>query len=151
MDIDIFDESIFIAGNIPSLKNSKVKTSKGIFPSKTVSKFLKSYGIKSFSSQKKLVFGYKNTPDTFRPIALKLKKELLETTTPYKIQFYFVRGTRHRFDFGNAVEILADIFTAYDVWEDDNCDNFLPFPWIINNSCYEVNKDKPGVYLKIIK
>ena len=44
---------IFIKGNIPSLKNSKVKTSKGVFHSKTVTNFLRSYGIKSYSSQRK--------------------------------------------------------------------------------------------------
>lgn len=52
--IGIIDEMSFIPGNVPSLKNSKVKTNKGIFPSKTVSKYLKSFGIISYSSEKKL-------------------------------------------------------------------------------------------------
>ncbi len=34
------DNIIFIPGNIPSLKNSKIATSKGVFSSKTVKKFL---------------------------------------------------------------------------------------------------------------
>ena len=49
---------IFIPGNIPSLKNSKVKTSRGIFSSPTVSKFLRSIGIQGFNSRKKTVKGY---------------------------------------------------------------------------------------------
>jgi len=145
------DDAIFIARNIPSLKNSKVKTSRGIFPSKTVTNFLRSYGIKHYSSSKKTVEGYARTPDTFKPIADRLRDELSKVDKPYKLQFYFVRKTKSRFDFGNCSEILADIFTAYNVWDDDNCDNFLPFPWIIDNSCYKVDKDNPGVYIKVIK
>jgi Holliday junction resolvase RusA-like endonuclease len=148
---DNFKDAIFISGNIPSLKNSKVKTSKGIFPSKMVANFLRGYGIKHYSSSKKTVDGYVRRPDTFRPIAMRLKDELSKVDKPYKLQFYFVRKTRSRFDFGNSVEILADVLTAYDVWDDDNCDNFLPFPWVIDNSCYKVDKDNPGVYIKVVK
>lgn len=151
MENNIFKDAIFIARNIPSLKNSKVKTSKGIFPSKTVTNFLRSYGIKHYSSSKKTVEGYARTPDTFKPIADRLRDELSKIDKPYKLQFYFVRKTKSRFDFGNCSEILADIFTAYNVWDDDNCDNFLPFPWVIDNACYKVDKDNPGVYIKVIK
>ena len=145
------DGAIFIKNNIPSLKNSKVKTSRGIFPSKTVTNFLRSYGIKHYSSSKKTVEGYARTPDTFRPIADRLREELSKVDKPYKLQFYFVRKTRSRFDIGNAIELLSDLFTAYCVWEDDNCDVFLPFPWVIDNACYKVDKDNPGVYIKVIK
>ena len=48
---------IFIPGNVPSLKNSKVKTGRGIFASPTVTKYLKSLGIQRFSSRKKEVVG----------------------------------------------------------------------------------------------
>ena len=151
MDNILSKDVIFIKGNIPSLKNSKVKTSKGVFHSKTVANFLRSYGIKSYSSQKKTVEGYKRTPDTIRPITVQLKKLLESTTKPYKLKFYFVRKSKSRFDFGNVVELIADLFTAYNVWEDDNADNFLPFPWIIDNSCYKIDKNNPGVYIKIVK
>jgi len=145
------DDAIFIAHNIPSLKNSKVKTSRGIFPSKTVTNFLRSYGIKHYSSSKKTIEGYARTPDTFRPIADRLRDELSKVDKPYKLQFYFVRKTKSRFDFGNSVEILFDLFTSYNVWEDDNCDIALPFPWVIDNACYKVDKNNPGVYIKVIK
>ena len=143
--------SIFIAGQIPSLKNSKVKTSRGIFPSKTVTNFLRSYGIKHYSSSKKTVEGYSRTPDTFKPIADRLRGELSKVDKPYKLKFYFVRKTKGRFDFGNGCELILDLFTSYNVWEDDNCDIVLPFPWVIDNACYKVDKDNPGVYIKVIK
>ena len=41
---------IFIPGNVPSLKNSKIKTERGVFASKTVTTYLKLFGIKSFKS-----------------------------------------------------------------------------------------------------
>ena len=49
---------IFIPNNVPSLKNSKVKTGRGIFSSPTVNKYLRALGIQSFSSSKKFVKGY---------------------------------------------------------------------------------------------
>ena len=52
------EQMIFIPGNIPSLKNSKVKTARGIFSSPTVNKFLRSIGIQKFNSRKKEVKGY---------------------------------------------------------------------------------------------
>ena len=54
------NDLIFIPGNVPSLKNSKVKTSRGIFSSPTVNRFVRSLGIQSFSSSKKIVKGYKD-------------------------------------------------------------------------------------------
>ena len=49
---------LFIKGNVPSLKNSKIKTSRGIFSSKTVKRYLNSLGIQSYSPSKKIVKGY---------------------------------------------------------------------------------------------
>lgn len=145
------DEFIFIPGAMPSLKNSKQWTGKFLVKSKTVQKYLRSHGIQSYSSSDKTVKGFKTIPDTFRPYAVQLKKMLKDVEKPYKIGFYFIRRTKSRFDFGNGVELIADLFTAYDVWEDDNCDNFLPFPWIIDNSVYKVDPKNPGVMLKIVK
>ena len=121
-----------------------------MFHSKTVANFLREHGIKHYSSSKKIVEGYKTKPDTFRPYVVQLKKIMVEKNLqpPYKLEFYFVRKTKARFDFGNAVELLSDLFTAYCLWEDDNCDYYLPFPWVIDNSCYKVDKDNPGVYIR---
>ena len=144
-------DTIFIKGNVPSLKNSKIKTAHGIFPSKTVTRYLRNFGIQGYSSRDKKVFGYKTIPDTFRPYAEQIKAILGNLDAPYKLGFYFVRRTKSRFDFGNAVELIADLFTAYDVWEDDNCDFFLPFPQLINGVVYHVDKTAPGVYITILK
>jgi len=142
---------IFIPGNIPSLKNSKIMTSKGLFHSKTVGKFLRSHGIKSYSTSRKEVVGYARTPDTFRPYIVQLKTLLANVQPPYKLAFHMVRKTKAKFDFGNSVELLSDLFTAYGVWEDDNCDNFLPLPWLKDGSVYSVNPKAPGVFIKVVK
>ena len=44
---------IFIPGNTPSLKNSKVKTARGIFSSTTVKKYLRNLGIQNYSNVSK--------------------------------------------------------------------------------------------------
>jgi hypothetical protein len=51
---------IFISGNIPSSKNSKQFTGKYLVSSKTVKNFLKSKGIKSYSTARKEVEDIQN-------------------------------------------------------------------------------------------
>lgn len=143
----------FIPNNVPSLKNSKIKTSHGIFPSATVKKYLQKLGIKSYSSSKKIVEEYKQRPNIFKDFA----KYFVDIEYPILIGFHFVRGTKHKFDFGNAVQILADLMTAHKFIEDDNMDCFIPFPMnengdiVINNKTnwYSYNKEEPGVWIKI--
>ena len=107
---------------------------------------------KVIPSKDKVVKGYVKSPDTFKQHAVALKKLLNNYQPPYILAFYFVRRTKARFDFGNGgVELLADLFTAYNVWEDDNCDCFLPVPWIVDGSCYKVDAKNPGVYIKVVK
>jgi hypothetical protein len=135
---------IFIEGNVPSSKNSKVN---GKFFSKTVQKYLKHYGIKSFSSSRKTVETYKTKPMIF-PVN-ELKGLLDNRDYPITLGFHFVRGTRHKFDFGNVCQILLDLFTAFNIIEDDNMDCIIPMPFQIEDRWYSYDKDNPGVYIKI--
>lgn len=136
---------IFIKYNIPSSKNSKIK---GRFFSKTVQKFLRSYGIQSFSSRKKEVIGYKTIPMTF-PVN-ELKELFKDIDYPLIVGMHFVRGTRHKCDFGNLQQILADLFTAFDIIPDDNMDYFFAVPLNLNGEFYSYNKENPGVFIKIL-
>lgn len=63
--------------------------------------------------------------------------------------FHFVRGTKHKFDFHNAVQIVADLLVAHDFIEDDNMDCFIPIPYKINDNWFSYDKENPGVYIKI--
>lgn len=135
---------IFIPGNVPSLKNSKIKTSKGIFPSKTVKNYLSSLGIQSYSASKKEVKGYKTRENIF----LELFKDIKIEKYPVIIGFHFVRSTKHKFDFNNANSIITDLLTAHNIIEDDNMDCIIPFPMLLENKYYSYDKEKPGVYVK---
>ena len=143
----------FINGNIPALKNGKIWSGKFLVKSKRVTTFLKLHNIKTYHTREKTVEYYKNpipniTNITY--IGFLIKNELLKKEKPYKLGFHFVRESHHQFDFGNAVELISDLFTALDVWEDDNMDIFLPFPLERNGSWYSYSKSDPGVYIKIL-
>ena len=142
---------IWISGNVPSLKNSKVKTSRGIFSSKTVKKYLANLGIQRYSSSRKEVLGYKTRPNIFQEQIVPQITELLENKEPpFEIGFHFVRGTKHKFDFNNANQLIADLIVAHGVIEDDNMDYFIPFALKIDNKFYSVDKLNSGVWIKII-
>ena len=153
---------IFIPFNTPSLKNSKVKTSRGIFSSPTVSKYIRKLGITSFSSSKKIVTGYKDKarPNVFEQQRQDFNKMKHGKDDPIVIGYHFVRQTKRLFDFSNAIEIVQDLMTAHDFIEDDNVKYVFPVPMsvdgkLINESdprafpLYSVDKENPGVWIKL--
>jgi hypothetical protein len=140
---------IWIDGNVPSSKNSKVKTSRGIFASKTVSKYLRALGIQHYSVGKKIVTGYVRRPNEFEQLRTQFEEALQGKTLPYKVGFHFVRSSKRKFDFHNIVQIIADLMVAHDFIEDDDMDHFIPVPFKIKGNYYTLDKEKPGVYVKI--
>lgn len=155
-------DMIFIPGNIPSLKNSKVKTSRGIFSSPTVSKFLRSIGIQGFNSRKKTVKGYVDPerPNQFEALRSQFAAMRSGKNDPLIIGYHQVRNSKRLFDFSNSVEIVQDLMTAHDFIEDDNVKYVFPVPMskegkLITESnprefpLYSVDKENPGVWIKI--
>lgn len=140
---------IWIPFNVPSLKNSKVKTSRGIFPSKTVKQYLIDLGIQRYSASRKEVVGYVKKPNLFESLRPLFEKNLEGKKPPFEIGFHFVRKSKRQFDFNNASQIIADLMTAHNIIEDDNMDYFIPYALKINNQFYTVDKENPGVYIEI--
>lgn len=136
---------IFIPLNTPSSKNSKIKTSKGLFHSKTVTNYLRALGIQSFSSSKKEVTLYKTIPLIF-PLK-ELKELFLNVPPPIIIGFHFIRDSKRKADFHNLVQLPLDLMTAFKIIPDDNMDEIFPIPFSINNSgqLFSIDKKYPGV------
>lgn len=104
---------IFIAGNTPSSKNSKqfvtLKTGKKLLlNSKTVQNYIK----------KSKVDWIKNKTEFLKTLKGKEK--------PYKIELYFIRDSKRRFDYINAAQIIFDLMQHYGYIEDDDSQNIIP-------------------------
>ncbi len=153
---------IFIPGQVPSLKNSKVKTSRGIFHSKTVSKYIRALGIQSFSSSKKWVKGYSDLtrPNYFEKIRSEFESMKKGKEYPLIIGYHQVRKDKRAFDFSNSVELIQDLLTANDLIEDDNIRYVFPVPMSKDGQLidpndprkyplYSIDKENPGVYIKV--
>jgi len=139
------DDLIFIPGNIPSLKNSKVL---GRYPSKTVIRWLRLFGIQSYNSKTKTVKEFKRIPKeySFLEICKPIKSK---TNYPLLVEFHFIRGTKHKWDFHNACQIVFDLMVAYDIIPDDSVDYVLPFPLKIKDKFWDFSKENPGVLIKV--
>ena len=144
------NELIFIPGNVPSSKNSRINTKHGSFASKTVKAYLNSLGIQSYSSSKKIVKGYVNKPNLIENLREDFVKQIEGKELPLEIGFHFVRNSLRKCDFHNIVQVSLDLMTAHDFIIDDNMDCVIPFALKIGGDFYSVNKDEPGVYIKII-
>ena len=135
---------IFIPFNVPSLKNKKVK---GMYHPVTVRKYLQKIGVKSYSSSRRTVTGYKTRPNLFRE---SVGDYFNNIEYPAVIWFHFVRDSKRKFDFHNALHIVADLLVAHEFIIDDNMDYFLPYPMFLNGKPYTVDKNKPGVFIEYI-
>lgn len=125
---------IFINGNVPSSKNSRI-TSRATgrsFPSKNSQKFIKS------------------SKDDFENQKDEFKKLLKDKPKPYLIGFHFVRDSKRRWDFHNMVQLPLDLMTKHGWIDDDNTAEVLPMPMLIDEKYESLNKENPGVYISVL-
>lgn len=126
---------IFIRGHVPSSKNNRVFVVKlkRSFPSKACAKYIR-------ESKN----DYKDKGNEFLLKSIEIKP-------PLKVGFHFVRKSRHKFDFHNAVQLVADLMVKNGWLIDDNMDEFIPIPMKDKNGkYYSYDKINPGVYIKIL-
>ena len=122
--------SIFVPGNVPSSKNSKVWTGKFLVSSETT---------KRYKDNSKVVWENDILRDKFLDC-------LREVSPPYKLSFKLVRDSKRRFDYVNMAQAPLDLMVEYGWLKDDNADIVKP---IFED--YEINKDCPGVIISLIK
>ena len=123
---------IFISGNTPSSKNSKqfvtLKNGKKLLLN---SKIVRKYIDKSEMDWKF------NKTEFFKMLKGKNK--------PYKIELYFIRDSRRKFDYINAAQIIFDLMQEYGYIEDDDSTNVIPV-----FKGFEVDKARTGVEISVI-
>lgn len=143
------DNLIWIPGNVPSSKNSRINTNRGSFASKTVKAYLNKLGIQSYSSSKKLVKGYVNKPNLIEELKEEFNKQIKGKKLPLEIGFHFVRDSKRKFDFHNIVQVILDLLTAHDIIIDDNMDCVIPYALKLDNKWYSTDKENSGVWITI--
>jgi len=115
---------IFIPGNVPSSKNSKIWTGKFLISSKATRAW------------------QKETEDYWELLKEDFISHLKDK--PYKIGFKFIRNSRHKFDYVNPLQTIQDAMVKHGWLEDDNADELLPVL-----EPYEYDKSCPGVEIII--
>ena len=118
---------IYIPGNVPSSKNSKQWTGRRLIDSKPTQRYREQTGIL-----------YKMNKTDFHVM-------IQDKNPPYYVTFKFIRDSKRRFDYHNAVQIIADMMVEYGWIEDDNADWFVPvfLP-------YEYKKNEGGVEINVM-
>jgi hypothetical protein len=117
--------AIWVPENVPSSKNSKQITRSGFI---VHSKLCQAY--------------YKATKNIWVDNRARFHNLFRNEEKPLYIGFYYVRKSKHKFDYNNVNQTLTDLMTKYGWLDDDNSDEitsvFLG---------YKYDKDKPGVYI----
>lgn len=120
--------SFFIPFNTPSSKNGRVWTGNHLVASKSTQKWKR--------ETKKYWEGYKES----------FLKAIAGMQKPYYIEFTFIRGTRHKFDYVNPLQTVLDEMTRKGWIDDDNADEIKP-----SFGDYKYDKQNPGVVIKILE
>lgn len=123
---------IFIPGHVPSSKNSKQWTGKMLISNKPTLKY-----------KANTIWHYARYKNDF--LAAIKNKDL-----PIHLGFYFLRESRHDFDFINACQIVQDSLVKADWLADDNMKFLIPYCLHTTNLHYSYNKETPGVILKVL-
>lgn len=102
---------IFIPGNVPSSKNSRIYNYKlkRSFPSSITTKYIK------------------NTEEIFKGYKEEFLNLIKDLPYPLDIRFTFIRDSQRKFDLINAVQIIQDLMVKYEWIEDDNYTILRPF------------------------
>ncbi|WP_339010261.1 hypothetical protein [Fusobacterium animalis] len=123
---------IFIAGNTPSSKNSKqfvtLKNGKKLL--------LNSKIVRKYIDKSEMDWRFNKT-EFFKMLKGKNK--------PYKIELYFIRDSKRKFDYINAAQIIFDLMQEYDYIEDDDSTNVIPI-----FKGFEVDKARAGVEIEVL-
>ena len=123
---------IFIPGNVPSSKNSRMMTKSGLL-------------IKS-----PLCFKYeKATKDIFVEKSKEFREYVGEIDKPLFIRLHFVRDSKRRCDFHNLTQFIADLLVKNGWIEDDNMNQVFFVPYKIEGKWYSVYKENCGVWIKV--
>ncbi len=120
--------SIYIPGDVPSSKNSKIWTGKYLVHSKTAGKYIAK--IKSIFVNKKIL--------------MEFTRALKKVNPPYTMSFTFIRGSKRKFDYVNMAQLPLDLMVKYEWIIDDNADYVIP---VFKQYLYR--KEYPGVIITI--
>lgn len=142
---------VFIPGHVPSSKNSKqafveARTEEDYVDGKFVQKqkfiprITDNEQTKRYRQESKQHW-IENQPGFLQAIAGKPK--------PYRLEFHFVRKTRHKWDFGNICQILLDMMQEYAWVDNDDTTTVLPYP-PESAPFFSYDKLNPGVYIRVL-
>ena len=122
------NNGIFIHGNVPSSKNSKVWTGKMLVSSGLVYRYKKHTFIQFEAHRNKFI------------------KAAAKKSLPLFVKFTFFRETHQRFDFNNISQIVCDMMVLCKWIEDDSYKFLVP----VFNPEVIIDKNNPGVKIEIL-
>ena len=128
---------IFIRGNTPSSKNSKrIITITNKKTGKKTTRLINSEVTEKY---------IKNSKADWLINKNEFLKMLKGKEKPYKVELYFIRDSKRKFDYINAAQLPLDLMQDYGWIDDDNVNNVIPV-----FLGYEVDKENPGVRIEIL-
>lgn len=168
--MNIPDNSIFIPGNVPSMKNSKrIFTTKRtarkiVLHSAAVEAYLTTLGIASFrSAPRRKRFGKCTVthppgvdvlPGRINVFAQACGDAFSGQAYPLLLGMHFVRSTSGAFDYVNVAQIILDLLTAHGFIPDDNMKYVVPVfcdaDMRPGREAWTKCAEMPGVILKIL-
>ncbi len=122
------NDGIFIYGDVPSSKNSKVWTGKLLVSSGKVYRYKRMAKMQFEAHRNRFI------------------KAASRKSVPLHVKFTFYRETHQRFDFNNISQAVCDLMVSCGWIEDDSYKYLVP----VFNSEVIIDKVNPGVKIEIL-
>jgi ribosomal protein L37AE/L43A len=152
-------KTVFIKGNTPSLKNSKeimqlftknsvchkaplYKNNDGVWYCTKCNQPAQRLTRPTLIASKTVLAFKKETEGLWlqnKPKWVEMRKD---KPNPFVIGFYFIRKSKHSFDYNNASHILLDLMTDYQYYVDDDMIHVIP-----EFLGYHYDKENPGAII----
>ena len=137
---------IYIPGNVPSLKNSKQITQLPVKGARSCPVCKKRPGRPMLIPSKIHKAYSEATHFHWKQNAVKFRDMAAPHIKPLYVLMYFIRDSRRKWVFTNAVDTVQDLMVENNWIEDDNTSEMFPVPY-----GYRVNKEKTGVYISVLQ
>ncbi len=80
----------------------------------------------------------------------RFKEQIKGLPKPIRLGVHFCRKSRHKFDWINMCQVVFDQMTKSGWIDDDNCDELVPYPLMIDGNDYTHDKENPSTIFKVL-
>lgn len=141
----ISGKGVFIPHEVRSSKNSKQ-----LFVADKIDEFGQTKKVPRATDSEAVKEYREKAGSYYEILAHVMQREFARHPKPYYVEFLFIRSTKAKWDFANLVQLPQDMMQEYKWLPGDDVEVMLPMPPPKGSPVYLINKNAPGLWIKVL-